>query len=117
MVGQMFGVFFGAWCSYSNVGFGGFDEFGADCSPMLAVSQTVTWFGGWQEFSPIAISKFKVDAYPRALQRLMELRQTKSLEQYVKEFDQVRYGVVVHNSQLDELFVVTHFVCGLKFDV
>jgi hypothetical protein len=60
-------------------------------------------FGGWQEFSAAVILKFGVDAYPRALRRLMELRQTNSLDQYVKEFDQVRYGVAVHNSQYDDV--------------
>jgi hypothetical protein len=45
------------------------------------------------------------------------LRQLGTLDNYVHEFEQARYGVAVHNAQYDETFFVTHFVRGLKFEL
>jgi hypothetical protein len=73
--------------------------------------------GGWHEFAAAVVSKFGAEAYPRALRRLFSLRQFGTLDNYVHEFEQARYGVVVHNAQYDETFFVTHFVRGLKFEL
>jgi hypothetical protein len=55
---------------------------------------------GWQEFSVslVMVSKYGIDAYPKALIRLMALRQTYSLDAYIAEFEQSRYCTAVHNS-------------------
>lgn len=73
--------------------------------------------GSWQEFSAAVVEKFGAEAYPNALRKLLELRQTDTLDQYIKEFDRIRYGVAVHNPVFDEIFFVTHFVRGLKYDI
>jgi hypothetical protein len=73
--------------------------------------------GGWQDFSAAVVEKFGAEAYPNALRKLLELRQTDTLDQYIKEFDQIQYGVAVHNPVFDEIFFVTHFVHGLKYDI
>jgi hypothetical protein len=73
--------------------------------------------GGWQEFSATVVEKFGAKAYPNVLRKLLELRQTDTLDQYIKEFDQIQYGVAVHNPVFDEIFFVTHFVHGLKYDI
>jgi hypothetical protein len=73
--------------------------------------------GGWHEFGAAVVSKFGAEAYPRALRRLFSLCQFGTLDNYVHEFEQARYGVAVHNAQYDETFFVTHFVCGLKFEL
>jgi hypothetical protein len=71
----------------------------------------------WQGFVSAVTQKYGVDAYSKALRRLMNLRQTGDLDAYILEFDQARHGISVHKSQLDELFFVTHFVRGLKFEI
>jgi hypothetical protein len=73
--------------------------------------------GGWQEFSAAVVTKFGAEAYPNALRKLLELRQTDTLDQYIKDFDRIRYGVAIHNPLFDEIFFVTHFVRGLKYDI
>jgi hypothetical protein len=73
--------------------------------------------GGWHDFAEAVVSKFGAEAYPRALRRLFSLRQLGTLDNYVHEFEQDRYGVAVHNAQYDETFFVTHFVRGLKFEL
>jgi hypothetical protein len=44
--------------------------------------------------------QFGVDAYPKALRKLLALHQTDSLETYVDEFERAKYGVVVHNPRM-----------------
>jgi hypothetical protein len=73
--------------------------------------------GGWQEFEGAVTDKFGATTYPKALRRLMSLKQTKSLAAYISEFEQARYGVTVHNPQYDETYFVTQFVRGLKFEI
>jgi hypothetical protein len=65
----------------------------------------------------VVISKFGVAAYPKALRRLMAVKQTDTLEAYISEFEQDRYGVTVHNPLFDETYFVTQFVRGLKFEI
>lgn len=47
----------------------------------------------------------------------MALRQTNSLESYIFEFEKVRYGVVVHKQEFDEIFFMDQFVRGLKVEI
>jgi hypothetical protein len=61
--------------------------------------------GGWQEFSTAVVTKFGAEAYPNALRKLLELRQTDTLDQYIKDFDRIRYGVAIHNPLFDEIFL------------
>jgi hypothetical protein len=51
-------------------------------------------------------AKFGAAAYPKALRRLMDLKQTYTLEAYISEFEQARYGVTVHNPLFDETYFV-----------
>jgi hypothetical protein len=62
---------------------------------------------GWQGFVVTVTNKFGANAYPKALRRLLNLRQTDNLESYILEFEKAKYGVAVHNSGFDELFYVT----------
>jgi hypothetical protein len=50
--------------------------------------------------------QFGVDAYPKALRKLLALRQTDSLKTYVDEFERAKYGVVVHNPRMGEPFLL-----------
>jgi hypothetical protein len=72
---------------------------------------------GWQEFEGTVTDKFGATTYPKALRRLMSLKQTESLAVYILQFEQARYGVTVHNPQYDETYFVTQFVMGLKFEI
>jgi hypothetical protein len=62
-------------------------------------------------------AKFGAAAYPKALRRLMALKQIDTLEAYISEFEQARYGVTVHYPLFDETYFVTQFVRGLKFEI
>lgn len=45
---------------------------------------------------------------------LMDLYQRGTVEEYLKEFDEIRYSTSVHNHTLDETLFVAHFIKGLK---
>jgi hypothetical protein len=72
---------------------------------------------GCQESEGAVTAKFGATAYPKALRRLMSLKQIESLAAYISEFEQARYGVTVHKPQYDETYCVTQFVRGLKFEI
>ena len=44
----------------------------------------------------------------------MELRQKGTVDEYLKEFEVIRYAAAIHNPQLDETMFVAHFIKGLK---
>jgi hypothetical protein len=60
------------------------------------------------------MKKFGADEYSQAMNNLMTVYQKGSVEEYLKEFDEVRYATVVHNQGLDETLFVAHFIKGLK---
>jgi hypothetical protein len=60
--------------------------------------------------------KFVAEEYSYAMQSLLEVRQSGSVE-YKKEFDEARYATSVHNHYLDETLYVAHFVNGLKHEL
>jgi hypothetical protein len=73
--------------------------------------------GNWEHFSSAVLDQFGLYEYPKAMDDLLNLRQTGSLEEYVSVFDDLRYSTAVHNPQLDEIFFVAQFVKGLKREI
>ena len=51
---------------------------------------------GWQGFVVTVTNKFGANAYPKALRRLLNLRQTDNLESYILEFEKAKYGVAAY---------------------
>jgi hypothetical protein len=68
----------------------------------------------WEEFCEAVLLKFGSEEYSQAMQSLLEIRQTRSVEEYKKVFDEARYATSVHNHDLDETLYVAHFIKGLK---
>jgi hypothetical protein len=48
------------------------------------------------------------------MQSLLDIRQSGSMEEYKKVFDEARYATSIHNHDLDETLYVAHFIKGLK---
>lgn len=71
----------------------------------------------WENFTQSVLTKFGAESYPKAMRQLLKLRQQQSLPEYNKEFEEVRYRVAMHNSELDDIFFVEQYVKGLKFDL
>lgn len=50
----------------------------------------------WQEFSTTIQSKFGGDDYSNAIQGLLTLKQTGTMEEYTAEFQAVQYDIAMH---------------------
>jgi hypothetical protein len=68
----------------------------------------------WEEFYDVVLLKFGSEEYSQAMPSLQEIRQSGSVEEYTKAFDEARYATSVHNHDLDETLYVVHFIKGLK---
>jgi hypothetical protein len=73
--------------------------------------------GDWRNLSRLVLEKFCVEEYLKAMRRLMSIRQKGGVEEYVKEFEELRYATTVHNPMMDETFYVTQFIRGMKIDI
>jgi hypothetical protein len=51
------------------------------------------------------------------MRELVDLHQRGTVEEYLKEFNEVRYAASMHNHTLDKTLFVTHFIKGLKHDL
>jgi hypothetical protein len=71
----------------------------------------------WEGFTESVMNKFGAESYPQAMRQLLGLRQQHSLLEYTKEFEEVRYRVAIHNSEIDEVFFVEQYIRGLKFEL
>lgn len=70
--------------------------------------------GPWREFEKAIPQKFGADEYSQTMRILLDLHQKGTVEDYLKEFEEVRYSNSVHNHELDETLFVTQFIKGLK---
>ena len=68
----------------------------------------------WEEFAQAVLQKFGTGDYFQAMDNLLELRQKGTVDEYLKEFEVIRYAAAIHNPQLDETMFVAHFIKGLK---
>jgi hypothetical protein len=74
-------------------------------------------WGNWTHFLKTVIDKFGIDEFPRVMNRLLYLQQKGSVEDYVQEFEELRYAVSVHNPGLSEVFFVAQFMKGWKHEI
>jgi hypothetical protein len=83
-------------------------------SRWLQVHRLKGGLGSWRSLAKAVVEKFGAEAYPKAMRRSMNIRQTVGLEEYIQEFQEVRYATAIHNLQLDETFLVNQFLKGLR---
>jgi len=73
--------------------------------------------GTWTQFKQEVESKFGTYAYREALNELLELKQTGTVEDYVTTFEALQCQLLMHNNGYDELFFIFYFIKGLKWDI
>lgn len=73
--------------------------------------------GDWRGLAKAVMEKFGADVYPKALRKMMNIKQTWELDEYIQEFQELRYGTAIHNPELDEIFFVTQFLKGLRSEL
>lgn len=71
----------------------------------------------WAALCVAVNAKFGRDQYQQHLEALERLRQTDSVLEYHKKFEELMHHILVHNHAYDDLFFVTKFVAGLKHEI
>lgn len=73
--------------------------------------------GNWEQFSKAVKAKFGVDEYSKVMRCLLSIKQKGSVQEYISEFETLRYSATMNNIELDETLFVTQFIQGLKHDI
>jgi hypothetical protein len=71
----------------------------------------------WKKFSADLTKAFRPDDHRTALNELLDLKQTSTVEDYTAQFKSLQYDVSMHSSQYDPLFFATQYVRGLRDDI
>ena len=71
----------------------------------------------WQSFIDVVVEKFGASDYRDAMEELLDLTQTSTVEQYATAFENLKYEICMHNEGFGELFFVSQFVKGLKYEI
>jgi hypothetical protein len=70
--------------------------------------------GNWEEFGEAVKAKFGAEEYPKAMHNLLNSYQKGYVEDYLKEFEEIRYSTAAHNPKLHETLYVSQFMKGVK---
>ncbi|KAJ1276202.1 hypothetical protein BS78_05G196300 [Paspalum vaginatum] len=71
----------------------------------------------WAKFVQAVMEKFGVYEHQHALNDLLDLKQTHTVEEYVDAFETLQYQVSLHNGNMGELYFVAQFIKGLKHEL
>jgi hypothetical protein len=61
--------------------------------------------------------EFGSDDYRSAVNEMLSLKQTNTVEEYTTQFQALQFEVSMHSTNVDELFFATTYVSGLKDDI
>ena len=73
--------------------------------------------GDWESFIAAVEKKFGAHDYRDAISKLLELKQTTSVEEYAIAFENLQFEICMHNDGFDDMFFVSQFIQGLKSDI
>ena len=71
----------------------------------------------WSMFCEIIQEKFGAYDFRNAINGLLELRQTGTVEEYTTAFQALQYDITMHNNHYDEIFFASTYVAGLKDEI
>ena len=68
----------------------------------------------WVQFMEAVLQEFDVNVHREKMRALMLLKQTGTVEEYKREFNQLVYQLQLYEGSVSETMLVTTFVLGLK---
>lgn len=71
----------------------------------------------WAELCVAVDGKFEKDLYANHMRYFLSLKQVGSVIEYYEKFEGAMHHVLVHNRNYDDVFFVSRFTKGLKYDV
>jgi hypothetical protein len=60
------------------------------------------------------LSEFEVDNHCSKTMELLNLKQTSTMEEYCRSFEQLVYHIKLYDSSLSSTMLIAHFLLGLK---
>jgi len=74
-------------------------------------------FKNWDHFCSVVEKEFGYDDFRTAMNALLNLKQTGTVEDYTSQFQALQYDITMHNSNYDELFFMPQYIRGLKEEI
>jgi hypothetical protein len=68
-------------------------------------------------FCQVIQEKFGADDYKNAINELLSLKQTRTVEEYTTAFQSLQFDISMHKCNYDELFFATTYAQGLKEEI
>ncbi|KAM0849286.1 hypothetical protein ACQ4PT_053818 [Festuca glaucescens] len=68
----------------------------------------------WEQFQQAVLSEFEVNVYRDRMRDLLQLKQTSTVEEYTKQFNQLVYSIRLYDASVGGMMLVTQFILGLK---
>jgi hypothetical protein len=90
---------------------------GKNAAKWVQVQKRKEGLGTWDRFMNAIEEKFGAYDYIHALNDLLELKQTGSVEDYATEFEDLQFQVEMHSSGYDTVFFIAQFTRGLKPEI
>lgn len=107
----MYNVHVHVWVPFATINFKG------TASLWLQTYEAQHRIESWHELCVAVEQEFGKDLYHQHMRDLLAIKQTSDVLEYVGWFEQAKHRVLVHNSELDEIFFVQKFLNGLKYNV
>jgi hypothetical protein len=74
-------------------------------------------FKSWTHFCSVILQEFGSDDFRTSMHDLLDLKQTGTVEDYTTKFQNLQYGVAMHNAHYDDMFFTQQYIMGLKDDI
>lgn len=71
----------------------------------------------WEQFKEAVVTEFEGNIQRDKMRELLILKQTSSVEEYRRKFDEIVYQLRLYDHNIGGLMLVTRFVLGLKEDL
>ena len=71
----------------------------------------------WDHFCSVVEEEFGSDDFRSAMNDLLELKQTGTVEEYTTQFQTIQFDITMHNPHYDEMFFTPQYVMGLKDEI
>lgn len=74
-------------------------------------------FKNWNHFFSVVEEEFGLDYFRTAMNALLDLKQTGTVEDYTSQFQSLQFDVTMHNSHYDDMFFTPQYIKGLKEEI
>lgn len=108
---DMFDVPVHCWAQYATI------HFKCHAKLWLQTYEAQHKIDSWVELCIAIESKFGKDLYHNSMHDLLSIRQTTNVQEYYDRFQSAMHKVLVHNSNLDDVFFVSKFLQGLAPEI